>query len=306
MLILFVPWIILLLLIASLTLLCLKKWRISILLLVVVFLANYYYHVFPLNFKSDNSEDGDLKVLSWNIAGSPPSMQSRIQSIANVILKEKSDIVFLAEDHYSCSGVLDSLLKSAYPYTTYSYYTGLYDCHYFYSRYPLGEHMRIAYDSTSRSYIVQSSVNIDGRVVDLFGCHQSSNNYCQETGKRVDRLDGIYSLLLYCKSISEASKVRAKESKKLVDSIKTERPTIVMGDFNDISGSKALDILEDNGMFDAWTKGGLGYGATIHTPFPYRIDHIYYNDHIKLNSIKKIDAKGLSDHDALIGVFEIE
>ena len=306
MLVLFIPWVILILNLSSLILLCCKKWRVSLLLLVVVFLANSYYHVFPLNFNRDNSEDRDFKVMSWNIDGSSSTIQSRIQAIAKTILKEKADVVFIAEDHNYCNGALDSLLKTTYPYSTYSFNSRYHVSHHFYSKYPLGVHTRIAYDSTSISYIVQSSVNIDGSIIDLFGCHLTSNNYSQETGKRVGKLDGIYGLLLYCKSISEAAKVRAKESNKLVDSIKTERPTIVMGDFNDISGSSALDILENNGMFDAWTKGGLGYGATIHTPFPYRIDHIYYNDNIKLNSIKKIDAEGLSDHDALIGVFEIE
>lgn len=50
-------------------------------------------------------------------------------------------------------------------------------------------------------------------------------------------------------------------------------------------------------------KGGLGYGATIHYPLPYRIDHIMYNDRLRLKSIRKIDAKGLSDHDALVAEF---
>ena len=49
----------------------------------------------------------------------------------------------------------------------------------------------------------------------------------------------------------------------------------------------------------------MGYGATIQYLLPYRIDHIMYNDKLTLNSIKKIDAKGLSDHDALVAEFRI-
>ena len=43
--------------------------------------------------------------------------------------------------------------------------------------------------------------------------------------------------------------------------------------------------------------------AQLHYPLPYRIDHIMYNDRLRLKSIKKIDAEGLSDHDVLVAEF---
>lgn len=54
--------------------------------------------------------------------------------------------------------------------------------------------------------------------------------------------------------------------------------SVVMGGMNDISGSSCLRTLADVGFEDAWWNGGFGYGATIHKPLPYRIDHIFYND----------------------------
>ncbi len=53
-------------------------------------------------------------------------------------------------------------------------------------------------------------------------------------------------------------------------------------------------------------KGGNGYGATFHHPLPYRIDHIFYNEGLKLKSIRKVDSQGLSDHDALVAEFWVE
>lgn len=85
----------------------------------------------------------------------------------------------------------------------------------------------------------------------------------------------------------------------------TDRATIIMGDFNDVGGSSALRAFKAAGFHDAWWKGGLVYGATIHYLLPYRIDHIMYNDKLTLKSIRKIDAKGLSDHDALEAEFMI-
>ena len=306
MLVLFIPWVILVLVVFSIILLCRKKWRVSLLLFIVIFLANKYYHVYPLNINCDNTENRVLKVMSWNIDGSSSTIQSRIQAIAKTILKEKADIVYIAEDHYYCNEILDSLLKAAYPYTTYSFYSRFHECHYFYSKYPLGEHTRIAYDRTSMSYIVQSSVNIDGGIIDLFGCHLTSNNYSQDTAERIDKIDGFYSFFLYLKSISEAAKVREKESKSLVERINPRRSSIVMGDFNDVSGSRALTLLENCGMSDAWNEGGCGYGATIHKPLPYRIDHVFFSNHFQLNNINKLKADSLSDHDALTCVFNIK
>lgn len=78
-----------------------------------------------------------------------------------------------------------------------------------------------------------------------------------------------------------------------------------MGDLNDVCGSKAVRNLEDAGLKDAWKNGGFGYGATIHKPFPYRIDHIMYSDKLRLLNIRVIDSEDQSDHDALYTEFEI-
>lgn len=78
-----------------------------------------------------------------------------------------------------------------------------------------------------------------------------------------------------------------------------------MGDLNEVCGALSMRMLEGAGYKDAWSKGGFGYGATIHHPLPYRIDHVLYNSGLKLKGIKKINAKGISDHDALVAVFEV-
>ena len=78
-----------------------------------------------------------------------------------------------------------------------------------------------------------------------------------------------------------------------------------MGDLNDVGGSPTVKVLEDAGLSDAWWKGGFGYGATIHRPLPYRIDHIMYSDRVKLLHIEVVDSEGLSDHNALYAEFEL-
>lgn len=79
-----------------------------------------------------------------------------------------------------------------------------------------------------------------------------------------------------------------------------------MGDFNDVCSSLTLNILENAGFKDAQWECGFGYGTTNHKPLPYRIAHIMYNVKLKLKSIRKIAAQGLSDHDALVEQFYLK
>ncbi len=73
---------------------------------------------------------------------------------------------------------------------------------------------------------------------------------------------------------------------------------------NDICGSSAIRVLENIGIKDAWWEGGVGYGATIHHPLPYRIDHILHNEGLVLKGVKVIDTSDISDHNALVAVFD--
>ncbi len=74
---------------------------------------------------------------------------------------------------------------------------------------------------------------------------------------------------------------------------------------NDVCGAPSMRKFKLAGFKDAWSVGGFGYGATIHHLLPYRIDHILYNDGLRLKGIKRIKSRALSDHDALVAVFEV-
>lgn len=75
-----------------------------------------------------------------------------------------------------------------------------------------------------------------------------------------------------------------------------------MGSFNDVAGSEPLRKLSKAGFSEVWWKGGIGYGASIHHPLPYRIDHVMYKE-LELKSIQMINANGISDHDTLVSEF---
>lgn len=242
--------------------------------------------------------------MTWNIHGGGRSEQD-YKTIAAEIISVDADIVFLSEIFMDASPAMDSLLADKYSYRT----TDFQWCaHYFYSKVPISNSIQIAVDG-GNEVIVCSRFTIDDSEFDVYGCHLTSNN-CESPEQGRQSIEGISdhrSLWGYFKGIDYASEHRRIEVLQLCDTIRSRGcNSIVMGDMNDISGSSCLRTLANVGFEDAWWWGGFGYGATIHYPLPYRIDHIMYNDGLKLKSIKKNDANGLSDHDALVAEFVID
>ena len=298
-----IPWILVILVGIIFLLFFIKfRWLLFCLLILVIFL-NWKYEVVAVNCFAENKSEQTFKVMTWNIDGSSPVILDNISKISEKILKENADVVFIAEDYYGCCDSLDALLKATYPYSTHIVCN---DSHYFYSKYPLSQSKWIGREIDSISSIIQCTMMMDGHRINLFGCHLSSNN-CSSNNQslRPNQISNIFDFWTYIKNVEAASELRKLEAKLIVDSLHMEYPTMILGDMNDVSGSPALRIFENVGMINAWWQSGCGYGATIHNPIPFRIDHILYNKKMRLHSIRKIRANGLSDHDALVAVLGI-
>ena len=112
----------------------------------------------------------------------------------------------------------------------------------------------------------------------------ASNNYSPSQDRiSPDSIQNGTGLITYLHIIISAGERRTIEVESLVHEINiSQRQTIVMGDLNDVNYSKPLRLLESSGLKDAWWEGGVGYGATIKYPLPYRIDHIVYTNGLKL------------------------
>ena len=304
MMVLCIPWLLIFFVLLLIILLVMRKYKSSIGILIIIGSLNYYYEVFPVQiFASGLNTECELKVLSFNIDGTSESVIAQVDHLADLIIKADADVVYLAEDSYSICDELDSLIKKKYPYTT---HTVCNDAHYFYSKYPLTIQERLVQNVDALAWVVSSSVNVNGKHIALYGCHLSSNNYsATANGVTARDIDGAGTFYKYIQNIRAASILRKQEAKIIVDSLsRLSVPSIVLGDMNDVSGSPALRTFNNAGLSNAWSKGGNGYGATIHFPLPYRIDHIFYKDsQLKLQFVEKISAEGLSDHDALLAGF---
>lgn len=301
--ILLTPWLLFIALV--LTAYCIfkkKKWG-TIIMIFVIIVVNWCFRIFPISFTSDTSDVNKytFKVLTFNINGVRHDSLS-IKNVAKLITDVDADIVFVVEDFYNTLLTLHGKLSETYPYINDGYRKS---GHYLYSKTPIGTSKRLEDDS--HSYMYHYCVGIAKDSVQILGCHLVSNNYMADKSNiHPDSINGIKTLTEYIRNLNRASKIREQEVMTLLGEQSSGDKSIILGDFNDICGSAPLNKIERAGFTDAWWKGGNGYGATIHHPLLYRIDHIFYNKGLKLKSIKKVDSQGLSDHDALVAEFWME
>ena len=297
------PWILLVLIVIAIILSFWKKWKAVVPLIVLAFILNWWTECIPFRLWPFNEVDGDksIKVMGFNIDDSKGDFCTKAPKLAQLIIKYAPDIIFVSEISDANKPLLDSLMTKEYPYSTYS--VNYWHC--FYSKYPLTEWGKMKdVDSTEVGvYHCKTAIGKDTLVV--YGCHFASNNFSADNKYITpDSIHSHHELKQYISDIQQAYLIRNREAEIVMDEVpKMRHPVIVMGDMNDVGGSTTIRNLEKAGLKDAWWEGGFGYGATIHWPLPYRIDHILYSDELELREIKVIDSEGLSDHDALFAMF---
>lgn len=297
---LIIPWLLLLLLVITAVLLFKKKWKVAGVLVVVVVVLNCWSDCFCFGYK--NTFTGDLKVLSFNVNNGCIYDKQKADAIIGIIQEEALDIVFMTENFNPLCDSLHERLHLKYPYDTRRLNHNV-----IYSKYPLINPLYFRMINRGTSYLVECDAEVNGKKVKLFGCHLSSNNYSEDkdylTPEEVNSMSGIK---VYFANFSYATHLREMEADTVINHCRDAERIVIMGDMNEVSGASAMRRFSNAGYKDAWSEGGFGYGATIHHPLPYRIDHVLYTSGLKLKGIKKIDAEGISDHDALVAVFDLE
>lgn len=298
MFILAVPWLLLVWVLITIALYAKRRWLYAFLFTIITVAINSWSDCFCLGTDNDNS--GDFKVLCFNINGADNYSANKTESIIKLIKKENPDVVFLTENFTPIMDTILARLHNNYPFDT------RYMAHnILFSKCPLQEQVFHERPDEGNGYIVKSKIIVNEIPLALYGCHLSSNNYSSDleylTPGSIRSMSGIKT---YFDNISYASRMRKREADIVAQSFNESDNVIVMGDFNDICGSETLKTFSKVGLIDAWSEGGFGYGATIHTPLPYRIDHILYNEGLVLKGVKVIDTSDISDHNALVAVFD--
>ena len=276
------------------------KYKIAVACLLVLLVAFYFngkYEVIAIN-PFLRAEKFDLKVMTWNVHCSEGTDIIRQIKIAELVLEEDADFVLLNEFNLNSCLVTDSLLSTLYPYRN-DAGAKIKAGDIFYSKTQLVESgwYKKVYNC------IYSKLPIKKDSLFIIGCHLPGNNH--EGQIEIDGADSLRRIKTfwgYYRNAREKRKEKAQFLKKIIQ--ESTIPMIVMGDMNDFSFSAPLDTLSSCGLKNAWWEGGFGYGATYHEGWlRLRIDHIYYNDKLKLKDVKVVETD-LSDHNILVADFE--
>lgn len=269
-------------------------------LLTAVFYCNWKYEVIAIHPFYGN-EHHELKVMTWNVHCSNGADSECQRDIAELILKVDADIVQLNEYNQDSCKVVDSLLKTKFPFTEeYQSHQICGDIFYCKRVMTNSGHVYIPIQGKGIQTI-KTTIAIGVDSVQIFGVHMASNHYDDSSiGKEFVSKATSYDRY---KDAQDKRCFQAHWTKKAVQ--KSELPVIVMGDMNDFSCSAPLDTLSTCGLKNAWWEGGNGYGATFHDGWMrLRIDHILYSEKLKLCGIKVIETD-LSDHNPIVAGFSV-
>ena len=252
---------------------------------VILLFLNYVPETIPFRISPSISSKSDFSVLCYNVKCSDQNYKENQIGIANEIMTESPDIVFLCEFKRPVSNFLDSLMTQRGGYK--GYYKSGTNC-IFYSRYDIDSIVGIDTGTSSGNNALNNMVHVmlpKGKVT-IVGCHLSSSRKDFWGGKnnRAQETDSIYQCI-----------------------IGENWPVIVFGDMNDVSGSYAINRLKEAGLKDAWWEKGCGYGATFHgNGLLLRIDHVMFDEEkLQLTSVKVIESD-YSDHNAVVARFSIK
>ena len=273
---------------------------LCLVLLVVALYCNWKFEVIALN-PFWGEEKFELKVMTWNVHCSEGTDTNRQRKIAELVLKEDADFVQMNEFNQDSCKVIDSILKTKYPFTE-EYQSHKYCGDIFYSKRVMSNSGHVYIPIQGKAIqTIKATIAIEGDSVQIFGVHMASNRYDDSSIEKE-----------FVSDTSSYDRYKAAQEKRCFQThwtkyavLESVHPVIVMGDMNDFSCSAPLDTLSSCGLKNAWREGGNGYGATFHDGWMcLRIDHILYSEKLKLCGIKVIETD-LSDHNPVIAKFSV-
>lgn len=299
---LFIPWMLLLLTVITITLLIKRKWKYALAVALIALSMNWWSGCFCFGLK--NSSSGDIKVFSFNVNGVGAYDSGKVDAVISLIREESPDILYLTENFSPFGDSLHLRLQHIFPYNTRekSSHNVIYS-----TKMIKEKRLLETVEVGSSAYIIEARIGMNERDVVVYGTHLSSNNYSKDMDYLTPgEVNSFQRIRKYADNIIGSSKLRVREANSIINAASGLDRVIVMGDLNDVCGSETLHTFNNAGLYDSWMEGGFGYGATIHHPLPYRLDHVLHNDGLKLKGIKKIRTKNVSDHDALVAVFDLQ
>ena len=312
------------LLLLSVFLLIIRKWKTALGVFILCAGINWITETVPFNVNF-GEQQGDIKLMAFNIHSGGSGFAEKANDYFRLIDYEAPDFIFLSEYYRKRDKMLDSLLIERYPYAV--SYTGIrHSGDRFYSKWKIDTIKHIRIDTLlpkvqqsiaefpyikkhlKHQWIYRVQISKPNKSMAVYCCHLQSNNYQAECDS-IELLNSkeITSFARILNAVKNGYNVRGLEADAIYEYVCQEKlPFVIMGDMNDISGSYTIRRIQSAVLSDAWWQAAWGYGSTFHDKgMRWRLDHILYNKKLRLCSIKNIDSD-LSDHNPIIGSFVFE
>lgn len=289
------------------------NWLIGLFILLSTFTLNWATETIPLRCKSKPIVHGrSMRVLNYNINNChyfEEDTINRIDAFITFIKQQNIDVLCLEEvASIERMGIYERL-REVFPYSS-----GKYDV---YSRFSIDNHRQLYEDQCGNSEFQQlvgsqweempiysMYLNVEGIKVRLIDCYMMSNNFNRvkydlaslSPWKRI-----IKTPFCILKYLLFGYKARSIGARLIVNELgDVDIPTVIVGDFNDLSGSETLNIIQKKGLLDAWWNAGCGFGFTFCAQsMRWRLDHLLYSRNFTIRSIGVFDTP-FSDHKPLV------
>lgn len=306
-----------------------RKWKVAVCIAVFAFLFNWYWQIYPIHLKTQASHEKTFRVVTYNICPQVDSTEyDTWQSQMLMEIKSLQPDILCLQEFPQKMRRLEKDLCQYFSYTQEMAFDRRYIKWRLYSRYPMSNIKRYKptedldtsnissnFNKSIRTHQVRqpyysADVHLPtGDSVTVISCHLQSNGYSTIRRSMSCEESWFKGIGRYYDAIQSAGKIRiweAKNLRTLIDSIGSNRPVIVAGDFNDLNRSKTLATIQGNTLYDAWWNGGNGFGFTYSGfGLHLRLDHILYDDKLKLIDVK-VQESPLSDHIPLIAEFSLQ
>lgn len=321
-----------------LLLLIVRRWRISIILMVGILISwPTVKIVSPLNIfphKYTPAEDSTkFKVLTFNVknfnvmkSGDDRIDNREGQATVKYILDQDADVVLLQEAALSADYNDLKLMKpwmktirKKYPYRDHGYHDQVIWSKHPYTKVedPAIKDGFASPDDPVRNYHFYAracDVMVPGHTVRFFNIHLHSiglSSEDKETYMDLTNFDNVndrdkmkkvrYGLVAKLRYAFRIHAVQTRILRQVID--QSGENVIVCGDFNDTPASYSYYTMRGKDLKDAYVDCGFGPTFTYHeNRFYFKIDHIFYRGDMTATEISR-DREGSSDHYPQVATF---
>ncbi|NDW13546.1 endonuclease [Bacteroides sp. 214] len=288
------------------------RWKYAMLSVLAMLICCVQIKTYiPINFSSNKTPEGTIKLLSYNVMAFGDLKKTAGQNdILTYIKNSNADVICLQEfivasnRKYLTRENINKELKN-YPYRDEvklgeANTNGLA----FYSKFPILSSRRINYESEHNGSIVYE-IKVGNDTIVVINNHLESNKLSNED-------KGIYKELItspetaqmkqgamrLLKKLGEAAVIRSKQADAIAKEIANSphKTVICCGDFNESPISYSHRVISEN-LTDAFVQSGTGLGISYNRGgFYFRIDNILISKNLKSYSCTVDRSIKTSDH----------